>query len=258
MFQKQRYLASLLQSLRDTFAAAEGTDAFLELFLNSPQKLNRSGALAALLDDDNPINLNDRMKSYNRLSYFDWSYIESQVENGVSDDTTFHFRHADLRDYERYKAEFSQILSRELPNSSKDKIASITEILALNCIAGKSRERERRFIYLTNSPWAIRDFDRFVWDDSSDRPLKPASASNRSDSVSNLFVRSPLCFLHDIEMRPEDGANRSALKVFMDSMIPRKLADDRRLDTSESKTCPRQTLGTRNKWWRGQCICLGT
>lgn len=233
--QLQRNLATAFQKLKKEFAESGDEEMSAELFLGSPHALDKSGTLEALLDDDNPINLVERSKLYNRIAFFDWSYIESQVEAGRSDEETFHFGRADLRKFDELRAHFSRIFRNGLPKTDERKIASMSEVLALNRIMQKSGNGSVRFAYLTMAKWAIRDFDRFVWNEDSDQPLKPARKSNRSNSVSSLFVRSPLCFLHDIELRPEDGETRSSLKVLMDTIVPRKLHDERRLDTSDSK-----------------------
>lgn len=232
---QQKTIVTQLTKLSAAFlavASAENTEA---LFLSVPKNLNSAGAIESFLDDDNIINLIDRIRSYDDVSFFDWDYIKSMADNSRSDETIFQLGISDVREFERLRSEFAKTFQSALPSSAASKIASMSEILALNYIVGRSSEKEKRIIYLTNAQWAIRDFDRFVWDEHSANPLRLESPRNGLRTVSSHFVRNPLCFLHDIELRPEDGEAQGALKIFMDSVVPRKLHDDRRLDPSQKK-----------------------
>ncbi len=233
--QMHERLATALQRLKKEFATAEDNAISADLFAKSPQILNNSGMLRVFLDDDNPVNLNERSRLYNKIGFFDWTYIQSQVDSGNSDEETFHFGRQELIEFDRLHTEFSQIFRKNIPQAAENKITSMSEILALNSILERIGQNLTRFVYLTNARSAIRDFDRFVWDAESEHPLKMKRESNQSRSISSLFVRSPLCFLHDIELRPEVGETQSALKTFMDSIVPKKLHDELRLDTSETK-----------------------
>jgi hypothetical protein len=232
---EQKSILTLLSALKSEFASADNDEKTENLFLRAPNSLSRAGALSAFLDDANFVNLIDRVRTYNEVSFIDWAYIEAMVDEGNSDEKTFHFGKSDVREFERLKIDFVSTFQKELPRSAISKISSLSEILALNYIVGGTRGNRKRIVYLTNAQWAIRDFDRFVWDEHSENPLRLAQASDRLRTVSSLFVRNPLCFLHDIELRPEDGEARGALKVFMDSVVPRKLHDEKRLDTSAQK-----------------------
>ncbi|MFA9262925.1 MAG: hypothetical protein ACEQSB_06290, partial [Undibacterium sp.] len=232
---EQKDILTLLSALKSEFSSADSDQKTENLFLRAPISLNRAGALAAFLDDANFVNLIDRVRAYDEISFIDWAYIESMVDEGSSDETTFHFGKSDVRDFERLKSAFAKTFQKELPRSADGKISSLSEILALNYIVGGTRENRKRIVYLTNAQSAIRDFDRFVWDEHSEFPLKLGRPSDGLRTVSSLFVRNPLCFLHDIELRPEDGETRGALKTFMDSVVPRKLHDEKRLDTSLQK-----------------------
>lgn len=232
---EQQAIASVLSSLKSEFSSADGERQSESLFLRTPNNLMKAGALAAFLDDANLINLNDRIATYQGISFFDWAHIVSGVDEGHREEMPFDLRKSDVREFERLKNDFVDIFRRELPLSAENKVASISEVLALNYIATRSQNNSVRIIYLTNAPWAIRYFDRFVWDENASNPLRFRKDVEIIPTVSSIFVRSPLCFLHDIELRPEDKESRGALKVFVDSVVPRKLHDDTRMDTSSRK-----------------------
>lgn len=76
--QLQRALANVFQSLKEQFSSANNDEDAAALYFKSPHLLNRAGTLPVILDDENPINLNERATRYNDVAFFDWSYIESQ------------------------------------------------------------------------------------------------------------------------------------------------------------------------------------
>lgn len=226
----QRHVAKALTQLAKEFEQA--TD-LPKLFAESPKKLRNGGILDVLMDDQNPININERVETYNRIGFIDWAYIADALADGEQGDEVLHFSPSDTREYERLVNEFRNIFAENLPSSaSESKIASISEILALNTILERTGREITRFSYLTNAPWALRDFDRFAWHAGSDTPLRPIRGRTTAPTVSYLFVRSPLCFLHDIELSPERNETTSALKTIMDSLVPRQLHDENRLSIS--------------------------
>lgn len=229
---EQQAISGVLSALKTEFSAADDAEQAESLFLRTPNSLVKAGALGAFLDDANLVNLNDRIEAYDEIAFFDWAHIASMVDEGERDETTFNLGRSDAREFERLKVEFTSTFRRGLPKSVEHQIASLSEVLALNCVVNRNQNSRARVIYLTNTPWAIRFFDRFVWDQNAESPLRPGEPEDGCPTVSSLFVRNPLCFLHDIELRPEDGESRSSLKVFMDSVVPRKLHDDKRMDTS--------------------------
>lgn len=105
----------------------------------------------------------------------------------------------------------------------------------MNYVVGKRTNFKTRFVYLTNSEWAITDFDRFSWDNQSETPLKRFSSNDKHVSVSKLFVRTSLCFLHDVEMLPEPVSSKGPLKFLMDTIVPRRFQNARRLGLTEAK-----------------------
>ncbi|WP_417463276.1 hypothetical protein [Kordiimonas sp.] len=229
----QRSVATALTALSKEF---HDTGDLPKLFSESPEKLGIGGTLAVLLDDENPVNINERVETYNEIGFIDWSYIEDALMDGEAGEEVLNFKRADIREYERLVEEFQSVFSKHLPPSaSEGKIASMSEILALNAIVERAGRTDIRFAYLTNAPWAIRDFDRFAWDAHSDTPLRPIRGRTMAPTVSYLFVRSPLCFLHDTELSPEEDETTSSLKTFMDSIVPRQLHDKHRLSISSTR-----------------------
>lgn len=230
----QRNVATALTALSKEF---HETDDLPKLFAKSPEKLRVGGTLAILLDDENPVNINERVETYNEIGLINWAYIEDALRDGEEGEEVFDFKRADVREYERLVEEFRGVFTEELRDVSlnANKIASMSEVLALNAIAERAGRTDIRVTYLTNSPWAIRYFDRFTWDARADTPLKLIHGKTKAQTVSYLFVRSPLCFLHDIELRPEKNETTSALKTFMDSIVPRQLHDEFRLSISSTR-----------------------
>jgi len=232
--QVQQTVAAALSKLSKEF---EKTDDLSKLLAESPKKLEN--ILSVLLNDKNPVNINERAETYNRIGFVDWAYIESAVNGGMRGEDVLNFSWTDVLEYKRLVEEFSGIFTRHLAftgSNNKNKINSMSEILALNAIVERARREDIRFAYLTNAPWAIRNFDHFTWDANSDTPLQPIGEETSAPTVSYLFVRTPLCFLHDIELRPEQDESESALKILMDSVVPKQLYDQYRLSISRART----------------------
>ena len=197
----QKQLSEAFHSLRRAFSSRESDADPKELFVDVPGRAFSEALTGELLRDRSIVNLNERARAYNEIAFFDWDYLREVVENGESDEHTFNFHPSDIRQYERLCENieaffFDHLTPNELERSRK-KVISMTEILALNVLVNRSGVGKKRFSYLTNSDWAIRFFDRFVWDENANFPLSEVDRYGGSDefkTVSFLFIRSPLCF----------------------------------------------------------------
>lgn len=191
---------------------------------------NRNGVGTEILEDLSPPNLTHRISNIEHLHLVDWEYLKQNERDeelfpGVSVSKRI------ASDVDLYSKEFEKILRSHprAPNNSALQPASLAEILALNFVLGNEGD-EFRFFYLTNSFTSIELFDDFVWNPREEMPLKFATDQDRKQvSVSRLFVRHPLCFVHDVDNSHRGLPHFSSLKDFSDTVVPKEFSNTRRL-----------------------------
>lgn len=191
--------------------------------------------LKLMLNDGNATNLNERARAFNKLTRVDIKTLVNSVETKDGARLNFDLSAKDIDELKDHTKHFTAIMSHALDKSADSKIRSLAEILALNLVVGQKTKVPTRFLYLTNSPWAVNDFDRFSWDARVDEPLKLFDEQGDLKSVAKLFVRNPLCFLQDIESRAFEVGPEQPLKIFVDSIIPRNFRNARRLGLNDRK-----------------------
>lgn len=222
-----------LSQLKKNLAAFPPEKGFANLAVN-PEKASPAW-IQLLMNDANPTNLNERARAFNKLRRIDIQTLVDSVDPTNETLLRFGLIAKDLEDLGKHSEEFSAVLSSGLRNTAADKIRSISEILALNLVIGRKTDGKTRFLYLTNSSWAVTYFDKFSWDLNADEPLKPFDEDGKLKSVAKLFVRNPLCFLQDIESRAFELGPDQPLKIFVDTIVPRHFRNARRLGVNDRK-----------------------
>lgn len=193
------------------------------------------------LDDTMPNHRAERAEIYNDLSLFDWSYLKEEVTAHRSNEDTFNLDKRDIKEFEELSNKFENILGGRVPKAgrtSRTKCQALAEILAMNVVVGAKMNGMVRFVYLTNSDWAIKYFDKLAWDREEDIPLVKFSKTpgKRHYSVSRLFIRHPLCFLADTDLRSTATLQDNSLRQLVDTIVPRALSDNHLLQIPHAET----------------------